>query len=58
MGSDSWNIVRAEGGFIVHVSKETDQPLEEALGTPYKTHVFTESSALLNFLHNELVGSN
>lgn len=59
MNGDSYNITLAEGGFIVHVTKSSKQAGKElVLGGSYEPRVFTDSAALLNYLHNELVGSN
>lgn len=60
MNGDSWNIRKAEGGFIVDVNKQTSQPSDNvaAGGFTYHPYVFADSSALINFLHNELAGSN
>lgn len=55
MNGDSYNIVRAEGGFIVNIGKNSDIP-NTISATIYTTRVFTDSAALLNYLHNELVG--
>ena len=59
MNGDSYNIIRAEGGFIVYANKQGDQPSDSAMiGGSNSTMVFADSSKLLNFLHNEFVGSN
>ena len=59
MKGDSYNIQVAEGGFIVHVSRHSEQAAESAtMGGTYEPRVFADSSALLNYLHNELAGSN
>lgn len=58
----SWNIRKVEGGFVVETYVETAAPpgQENIVGVGLKRteRVFTDSAALLNFLHNELVGSN
>lgn len=60
MNGDSYNILLAEGGFIVHVNK-INRPNESVASSVIGTHeprVFVDSSALLNYLHNEFAGSN
>lgn len=47
-----WTIEEAEGGFIVSYSKRSSEE------SNFSRRVFADSAALLNFLHNELVGSN
>jgi hypothetical protein len=56
MVGDSYNITVAEGGFMVHVSRAYNRP--PAVVANYVPQVFTDSAALLNYLHRELVGSN
>ena len=61
MNGDNWDITRAEGGFIVYVRKPSEESAEgagEIVGRSHVPRVFADSSALLNYLHNELVGSN
>lgn len=60
MNSDRWSIQRAEGGFIVEVAVSPDDREADVVGPgfSFKQMVFTDSAKLLNFLHNELVGSN
>lgn len=60
--NDNWSIRRVEGGFVVETYVETAPPpgQENIVGTGVKcvARVFTDSTTLLNFLHNELAGSN
>lgn len=50
MNGDSYNITVTDEGFIVRVNRVSDQSAEY--------EVFADFSALLNFLHNELIGSH
>ena len=52
----SYNIVMAEGGYILYINRPSEG--EPATLSSSEVRVFTDSSALLNYLHNELVGSN
>lgn len=60
MNGDSYQITVAEGGFIVQVNKasRSEEGAASTLCGTYEPRVFADSAALLNYLHNELVGSN
>lgn len=60
MNGDSYNITVAEGGFILHVNRasRSEEGSASTLGGTYEPYVFADSSALINYLQNELAGSN
>lgn len=65
MDGDNYNILVAKGGFIVYIDKNSNRRNAEGDLTDYSStavvapqpRVFTDTSALMNFLHNEFAGA-
>lgn len=61
MSEKSWNIRMLEGGFVVETYNSVPPPPGQeniGIGVQRRERIFADSGALLNYLHNELIGSN